>query len=163
MTAFGQDRPRQQQLEQWIDQAKTAEAALQAQLMTIKWYELWKLLDKLIARSRLTKLQRDLTKVTTELTERRDTYRFLLHEVDARRAEQQNAEVLGREEIAASHRRVQDAQEGLRIVQRLAPHDEQLALAAVDQALAAYVATLKRVEDDVLRHGFPMPAVPTVP
>ncbi|MEA2274500.1 MAG: hypothetical protein QOI98_3208, partial [Solirubrobacteraceae bacterium] len=157
-TAYGQDIAKWTELAKGIRRAETEAHVAQVLLTRLRWYELWKLLEKSRLKGRLAKAQSDLTEFQRELDDRRAIYESLLHEQDALKTERLAAQLLGEKELAVAARRHANAKTELEFLQSAVSGSEhQAEVEALTTSLQAYSEVLERVGANFRELGIKAP------
>jgi hypothetical protein len=138
-TKLGQDSGRMAELREEIKRAQAVHDLAKANLDRLPLSDLARLKQH---KALVAKLAAKLAVVRNDLQMREDVYRSLEHEIDARRTEELLSRVFDARELRAAARRLDDAAEMVRIVERIAPHENARALEAAAVALEDYRAVL---------------------
>jgi hypothetical protein len=141
-----QDTAAWTELANYLKAAETEARVAQAALERIRWYELWKVLEKSHLKAKLEKLQTNVGYYKNDLDARVAAYWNLAHEKDARQSERLGAQVLGTRQLALAGRRHAEAKAQLEELRRAVPdgaHKEEVE--ALTTALEAYSEALELV------------------
>lgn len=139
MTKLGQDSGRMAELREDIKRARDVHDLAKAALGRLALSDIARVEKH---RAVVDKLAKKLGTLQDDLAGREQIYQNLEHEIDARKTEELLERFLDARELRAAAKRLDDATEMVRVVQRLAPHEEARAFEEAAGALDDYRAIL---------------------